>query len=195
MSFSNNVWWTRKSRIQAEKRLLDNAVQSEILLLWYSFFGVATSIYYLKFSTNGDLAGISWVIYSVLLLAITGFVSGRSFKGRAELFKDSYEALQPIYEKTRVEDYDIESATKEYESILGLCENHADIDYTIALCKEYSTSHLPAEKDTKLKPNLDRRPTWYHWVCFVRWIALRYVTLILLYTLPVLLFAATRAFS
>jgi len=71
MAFADNVWWTRKARIQTEKRLLSNALQSQVLLLWYSFSGVAVSIYYLKATaSNQDLAGVAWVVYSVLVLSI-----------------------------------------------------------------------------------------------------------------------------
>ncbi len=48
MAFSDNIWWTKKARIEAEKRLLMYSFQSQVLLLWYSFSGVAASIYHLK---------------------------------------------------------------------------------------------------------------------------------------------------
>jgi hypothetical protein len=37
----DKIWWTKKSKIEAEKRLLANAFQAQILLLWYSFVSVA----------------------------------------------------------------------------------------------------------------------------------------------------------
>jgi hypothetical protein len=33
----DKIWWTKKSKIEAEKRLLANAFQAQILLLWYSY--------------------------------------------------------------------------------------------------------------------------------------------------------------
>ena len=98
MAFSDNIWWTKKARIEAEKRLLMYSFQSQVLLLWYSFSGVAASIYHLK---NGTSSEEMWVIYSVLTLCISVFISGLSFKERAALIKDSYEALNTLYYKVK----------------------------------------------------------------------------------------------
>lgn len=203
MAFLDNVWWTRKARIQAEKRLLSNSFQSQLLLLWYSFFGVATSIYYLKFipaEGQGDLAGISWVVYSVLVLCMSGFIAGLSFKERASLIKESYETLNTLYHKAKKINADIEQISAEYEQTLGLCENHTDYDYYLALCLEYVSCNLPADPDTKLKLKKDgegkviegitRRPNWYHWLSITWWVTRRYALLTLLYLLPIFLLVA-----
>lgn len=190
MAIKDNVWWTRKARIQAERRLLSNAFQSQLLMLWYSFWGVAASIYYLKIDnsdTHNNLPGISWVVYSVLTLCMSGFITGLSFKERAALIKECYEALNTFYQKAK-ESFDIDATSKEYEQILGLCENHTDYDYYLALCIEYVTCTGIINPETKLKEGLDRRPTWYHWFSLTFWILRRYLLLALLYFLPVLLF-------
>lgn len=191
MAFKDNVWWTRKARIQAEKRLLSNAFQSQLLMLWYSFFGVAVSIYYLKIDnsvSHNDLPGISWVVYSVLTLCMSGFITGLSFKERAGLIKECYEALSTFYQMANAENADINLLSKEYERILGLCENHTDCDYYLALCIEYATSIDDKDQKTNLKKGLDRMPTWYHWFSITYWIFRRYLLLTFLYFLPVLLF-------
>lgn len=193
MAFSDNVWWTRKARIQAEKRLLSNAFQSQLLLLWYSFFGVAVSIYYLKFTPSAgqeDLAGISWIVYSVLVLSLSGFIAGLSFKERASLIKESYETLNTFYHKAKEDNADIEKISAEYEQIMGLCENHTDYDYYIALCLEHVTNNKGVDTNTGCKIGLDRCPTWYHWLSITWWLAKRYVLLTLLYLLPVILLVA-----
>lgn len=197
MAFSDNVWWTRKARIQAEKRLLANSFQSQLLLLWYSFFGVAASIYYLKVdnqSALNNLSGISWVVYSVLVLCMSGFISGLSFKERAGLIKESYEALQLIYQRSRSDSFEIDVIAKDYEEILSLCENHNDHDYFLALCLEYVTNRKPVNKETGLKPDLDRGPTWYHWLSLSWWTFKRYLMLGALYALPIALFFGLEAF-
>lgn len=203
MAFSDNVWWTRKARIQAEKRLLSNAFQSQLLLLWYSFFGVAVSIFYLKFTPSAgqeDLAGISWIVYSVLVLSMSGFIAGLSFKERASLIKESYETLNTFHHKAKEDNADIEKISAEYEQIMGLCENHTDYDYYLALCLEYVTCNVPLDPKTKLKQKkdsngkitegLDRSPTWYQWLSITWWLAKRYVLLTLLYLLPAILLVA-----
>ena len=193
MAFSDNVWWTRKARIQAEKRLLSNAFQSQLLLLWYSFFGVAVSIFYLKFTPSvgqEDLAGISWIVYSVLVLSMSGFIAGLSFKERASLIKESYETLNTFYQKAKAQNANIAQLSSDYEQIKGLCENHTDYDYYLALCLEHVTNNKEVDSSTGCKKGLDRCPTWYHWLSITWWLAKRYVLLTLLYLLPVILLVA-----
>jgi hypothetical protein len=186
MGFSDNVWWTRKARIQAEKRLLSNALQSQLLLLWYSFIGVVASVYYLKFEDkNTDLAGITWVIYSILILCISGFISALSLKERASHIKECYERLSSIYHKSKIKKHEEEKLVAEYESILGVCENHTDADYYKALCIEYWTN----ADITKL----DRKPRVFHWCMLTKSMIIRFAMFTALYSLPFILNFILRA--
>lgn len=181
MSFSDNVWWTRKARIQTEKRLLNDAFQSQILLLWYSFTGVAASIYYLKLDTsNSDMSGIIWVAYSVLVLCMSGFINGLSFKERAGLIKECYEALNSVFQRAgQVKDGNTQDLEDEYRKVLSVCENHTDADYYLALCEAHLTDEDPQK-------NLDRHPTKFHWSVVV-WVKIKHCLMLLfLYALPVL---------
>lgn len=201
MSFADNVWWTRKARIQLEKRLLSNAFHSQLIMFWYSFFGVGVSIYYLKFNDLGirdDLAGISWVVFSVLVLCMSVFISGLSFKERAALVKKCYETLKTIYRKSTKVKHGGINETKlfnEYEQVMEVCENHSDLDYYVALTIEYnSSSELPDEK-TKLKPSLDRRPNWYIKRRVYFWKIVRFSMFTILYTLPIIVFIILEYFG
>jgi len=191
MAFSDNVWWTRKARIQAEKRLLSNAFQSQLLLLWYSFSGVASAVYYLKTASPSgasEISGIAWVVFSVLVLCVSGFINGLSFKERAGLIKECYETLNGLYQKSKNQDTDVSKLGADYDQILGVCENHSDRDYYLALCIEHVTKTGKVDKDSGLKKGLDRCPTWYHWLALGYWLVRRLIMLSLLYALPVLIF-------
>lgn len=193
MAFSDNVWWTRKARIQAEKRLLSNAFQSQILLLWYSFSGVASAIYYLnlgEISSNPELNGIAWVVFSVLVLCISGFINGLSFKERAGLIKECYETLNGLHHKSKDVNANLLQLNSEYDQILGVCENHTDRDYYLALCIEHVTKPGKIDARTGCKAGLDRCPTWYHWSSLTYWYGRRGLMLATLYFLPVLIFTA-----
>lgn len=189
MAFSDNIWWTRKSKIQAEKRLLSNAFQAQVVLLWYSFAGVAASVYYLKFSSSdSDMSGIAWVVYSVLALCMSGFINGLSFKQRAGLIKECYETLNDVYQRCKnfegenTANVTLEEISAEYDQILGVCENHLTIDYYLALCETYLTT--PEENRNKL----DKKPTPFIWICAAWHIAKRWLMMALFYLLPVLVF-------
>lgn len=187
MAFSDNIWWTRKARIQTEKRLLANAFQSQILLLWYSFASVAASIFYLKVDDTDHLAGVSWVVFSVLVLCISGFINGLSFKERAGLVKECYETLNGLYQRARPNDADIDALAQEYEQVLGVCENHTDDDHYRALCETYLTHPDPRglKESTEPEDCLSQLPTWYHWVCVFWSVVKRWAMLITLYLLPI----------
>lgn len=197
VALADNIWWTRKARIQTEKRLLSNAFHSQVILLWYSFFSVAVSVYYLKNPQNG-IEAISWVVYSVLVLCISGFINGLSFKERANLIKECYESLNSIMHQASKEGADFTDLSIIYESKLNACENHTDKDFAIALCQEYwaSTStvrqvskefHSDTSENTKPKQALSRIPTSHHWFLAVSYFSTRFLTLVFFYALPVLI--------
>ena len=71
--------------------------------------------------------------------------------------------------------------TNEYEQILSVCENHADIDYHLALCN----MHL---SESKNKNGLDREPTLYVWFLVTLYFFKRSLLLVGFYLLPVVLF-------
>ena len=181
MALSDNIWWTRRARIQTEARLLSNAFQAQLLLLWYSFCSVAASIYYLKLNTQSEYSDVAWVIFSVLVLCVSGFINGLSFKERAGLVKENYEQLHSLYQKSKSKTGDDPLLTNEYEEILNGSENHTDRDYYMALCIAWLSTTNPGK-------NLDRRPTKYIWLLFffywVRWMTL----LGSLYFLPLMIF-------
>lgn len=195
MAFSDKIWWTRKARIQTEKRLLNNALHANLLLLWYSFCSAASAIYYLNTNndnTTHDLVGVSWAIFSVLVLCIAGFINGLTYKERAGQVKVCYEDLNKLYKRVldQAKDSDISHLSVEYEQILGVCENHSELDYYLTLCVEHVTNSSKVDKVTGLKSGLDRCPTWYHWFYLIKSYAKDFLLLSALYSLPILLFIA-----
>lgn len=189
MSISDNIWWTRKARIQTEKRLLSNARHAQLLLLWYSFVTVGASVYYLQFNSQSEYANVAWVVFSVLVLCVSGFINGLSYKERAAIVKDSYESLNNLYRKAKHKDADNESINNEYEQILNLCENHADIDYQNALCDVYLSHNYPRDPER----GLDRWPTKYVWFIVVKRLVIRALSLLMLYALPILIFVGMES--
>jgi len=198
VALSDNIWWTRKARIQTEKRLLSNAFQSQVILLWYSFFSVAVSIYFIMAPQDG-IESISWVVYSVLTLCISGFINGLSFKERASLIKECYENLNSILYEASQPDADTSNIARHYESVLNACENHTDKDFAIALCQEYWSSHnsvrqrseeFHSNQTSSMTPPrgvLTRLPTSHHWFIAISYFIGRCFILGLFYVLPILI--------
>jgi hypothetical protein len=185
MALDDSIWWTRKARIQTEKRLLSNAFQSQLILLWYSFFGVFVSVYYLKFNTTSEYAGVAWVIFSVLILVVSGFISGQGFKERAGLIKECYEILNGIYQKSKKQT-PTKNLEDKYEQVLSVCENHTDRDFHVAMCLEYLSHPDPTAKIG----GLTKKPTCYIWLMFVLYWSRSAFFLGLMYVLPLAIFLA-----
>ncbi|ELY6401500.1 SLATT domain-containing protein, partial [Cronobacter sakazakii] len=116
--FSNQIWWTKKARIKAEKRLLRMDAISQSLLLWYSFFLVAYSIITLVVKVASLTETAIMVALSVLVLLLTLYVNNMRFKERAMLMKQCYEQLGLIYGAIGSSS-DIDSLKKEFHSILS----------------------------------------------------------------------------
>ena len=188
MSLSDSIWWTRKARIQTEKRLLFNAFQSQIILLWYSLFAVFVSVYYLKFNTTSEYSGVAWVVFSVMVLIISSFTSGLSFKERAALIKECYETLSGIYQKASNTSTDT-TIENEYEQVLSVCENHTDKDFYMAICLEYLSHPNPNAKTG----GLTKKPTRYIWFMFGLYWLSKVIFLLFMYCLPIIIFAVLES--
>lgn len=183
---SDTIWWTRKARIQAAERLLANDFHTQLILVWYSTFSVVASIYFLKFAPQSDLANVSMVIYSVMILSMSLFMSGRNFKERGMLMKQCYEQLDLLYRQAKAaeaapDDKELKRISEEYQNVVNASENHKELDFNVAIFK----LRMAGEK-------IDKELTWYRRVRAGSHLLFRAYYLILFYTLPILAMVAMR---
>lgn len=179
--FSDKIWWTRQARIRTERRLLSNAFHSQVILFWYSFYSVAVSIYFIG-NAQGDSTNRYWLIYSVLVLVISGFINGLSYKERASLIKENYEHLHTLYTKLIIAEKatsDTKELIEDYESILNKSENHLAKDYLEALFDNYYSS----TDKSKVTPH----PTGYQKTIAIINKVSKFFILVFLYSLPALI--------
>lgn len=176
---SDIIWWTRKSRIQAAERLLANDFHTQLILVWYSLFSAGAAVYFLKFAPQSNLAQVSMVIYSVMILSMSLFMSGRNFKERGMLMKQGYEQLDFLYRKSLVEpnktDQSIQNEiSEEYQNIINSTENHKEIDHIVAIVKLQLSG-----------AQIDKKPTKYHYIRGFSYFVFRLIYLGLFYLLPI----------
>ncbi|MBA0191696.1 SLATT domain-containing protein [Pectobacterium versatile] len=138
-TFSDKVWWTRKAKIKAERRLLNLDYYSQFLLLWYSSFLVCYSIYSLVKPPSNNNEPVIMVALSVLILVLTLFINNMNYKGRAMLIKQCYEKLSVIHTSSLSCEAFVE-LDKDYQSVLAVSENHLERDFIKAIVDEYSNS-------------------------------------------------------
>ncbi|MDO6512597.1 SLATT domain-containing protein [Neptuniibacter sp. 2_MG-2023] len=176
----DNIWWTRKARINAESRLLSNHHCLDLLLLWYSLIAVFVSIWLLAYVDNSKQVSVVFTCFSVFILAVTLFGSNARFAHRAAQFKDNYISLQELYFSIKGSSKEDENKHRlEYKRLLELAENHEPIDDTKALVWEW---HNAQDKN-----NLTREPKKQHYILLCFYYLKRYLLLAVLFSLPLLL--------
>ncbi|MEN4644680.1 SLATT domain-containing protein [Pantoea agglomerans] len=183
-TFSDKIWWTRKAKIKAERRLLNLDFYTQFLLLWYSSFLVCYSIYSLVKPPVNDNESVIMVALSVLILVLTLFTNNMNFKGRAMLLKHCYERLGLIHtaslNATSLADLD-----KEYQSVLATSENHLDKDFIKAMVDEYA--------NTSDKSLLTKTPTWYHRLQVLFYQLRSFIIFSVLFLFPIVILITIRA--
>jgi hypothetical protein len=180
----DNIWFTRKAWINAEKRLLNNDLHAQFLLVAYSIYSIALSVIVLKVPMiEADVSSVFSISLSVGILGASLFLATRSFKDRASAFKASYISLQELALRLDQIDWAITlkekkslylAATKEYTDILKSTENHSEFDDLYA---RFTAKNLTTRTLTNLE---------CAWVLLN--VGLRLLVLALMYFAPIVCF-------
>ena len=130
MAFSNNIWITRKSRINASERLNKNDFWSQVLIAYYSICLITLTIVDIK-DDNFNMETLS-LILSILILTISIFIVSMNFKERSLILKTSYVKMAKLYRdvlKKEKDNANYEDLENQYNTIVELTENHSPYDY------------------------------------------------------------------
>jgi hypothetical protein len=167
-----NIWFTRKARIQASERLSMNGLHAQLILIIYSLANVTFSIAALKYDNflNGE-SDIALIIMSVSILVISMYITNIDFKGKSSKFKENYLKLQSLYEVTKTNKTD---PAEDYIQLLAECDNHKPID----------DKYFRVNNNKSLT---SRKPTFFEYIEVILYIIIRKTILILLYLAPLLL--------
>lgn len=181
---SENIWFTRKARIQTSERLLSNDNHSQILLVVYSIVNTCLAVVLMKnIPGTGDNADLSLVIMSVIILVTSLFVANKNFKGRGLSLKNHYIELHRLYFDTLdAEDNNdtnkIITLRDKYTELLVQEENHATIDdYVFRVFNEKNLT--------------SRKPTKFEKAIVYSYKSLRFLSLTVLYMSPTLIIYVT----
>lgn len=136
----DSIWWTRKSWINAESRLLHYAYWSNRYLFWYSLCGVFASVLLLG-KTQPDVISKVFICFSVFVFCMSLFISLGRHNERANKFKCGYIDLQSLYIKVKDQDHLNNEDSKKYREILESCENHSWIDFLNAKVTAYNNTN------------------------------------------------------
>lgn len=154
--FSDNIWFTRKARIQSEDRLKKQHFHSQLLLVYYTFLAACISIISIKYNhVLGQDTNIIMAIFSIAILVTSLVITTLDFNERSKNFRANYIKLQNIYLRAKAiekKQEDLTPIQKEYELALSSIENHDKIDDLYARIEAFSTltSRIPTLKEQRL---------------------------------------------
>lgn len=153
----NRVWYSRKSRINAEARLISAESFVRHLNLYYAVWAIVVAIASLFFPTT--LMQFLSVSLTVLLTVQLAYSTSLRYSERSIQMFNSYVAMDKILidiRKLKIdENVDLEQLIEiesEYNKILSLSENHAKEDYTQVLLEnrdEGTSVSTPSKKEGK----------------------------------------------
>lgn len=128
-SFKNQIWTTRISRVNAEKRLKTKEAFIQGINIYYSCFTVALSILLLV-KQNFAYSLLALMMTIVLTISILYFKS-LNYVERARDYRKNYTELQRLeFELSHeVSDEDISRIEQRYCTLLDNGENHISFDY------------------------------------------------------------------
>ncbi|WHP42980.1 SLATT domain-containing protein [Lysinibacillus boronitolerans] len=132
---------TRKSRIEASKRIRRKSDFYEKVMNFYSLIILILSIWFLNQDGNtGVIATKILLVLSLSLTFVTLFINSRNYKERASNFETNYQQLDVLVnriDRFYAEGEDLSVAKlkefqREYEKLIIGKENHTNIDFYVS---------------------------------------------------------------
>ena len=127
----NQIWTTRTSRVNAEKRIMEKEHFTENINIYYSCLLVIYSI--IPFVCSKIRLGFVTLFLTVLLTISIVYIKGLKYKERARDYRKNYTELQKLEFRLSHIKTDEELCKSEIENeyckLLDSTENHISFDY------------------------------------------------------------------
>lgn len=181
----NVIWETRKSRINAECRLL--AINSFVqhINIYYACLSAAIAIISLWY-TDKALTMLGAILAPIVTICIV-FLNSQRYEQRANSFKQNYIELQKLLYDIRLQKLEpkynkesIEKLQNRYCELMTSVENHRPCDYArvIVETKEKTSNATKCEKNQNQTPSKKNYPKYgpfpiewcYYGSCVCFWI-------------------------
>jgi hypothetical protein len=182
---ANRIWFTRKAWINAENRLLSNEFHTQLLMVVYSAYTTCLAVILLAYEPqpkDKKFVDTSLAVLSIILLALSLYLNSKSFKDRAARFKIGYHDLQEIESEVNSialispasqQELALADCNRRYNKVLRDVENHAELDDIAA--------RIGAGAGLRLRPLTTSNIFRYR-----LWRTSRFVSLVLMYSAPLL---------
>ena len=176
-NLSDQIWITRISRVNAEKRLQHKDVFIQVINVYYSCITIFFSV--LSYINKDDILSLLATFVTIFLLISILFLNSQQYLQSAKNYKENYTELQKLEFKLKhisKEEIDkINEIEKEYCNLLNTYSNHITYDY-------YRTM-FNANKEFRKEKNCQR--VYFLYLLGFLWRFILQVSIILL---PILLY-------
>ena len=172
----DQIWTTRISRVNAEKRLINKEAFFQGINIYYSCVTIIFSI--LSLLNSNEKLSLMTVFMTISLLIVILYLNGQKYLEHAREYRKNYTELQKLeFELKGIDIDDVESIKNIYNKYCDLLDsssNHISFDY-------YETVHGSSGEYRDKKWKFVRR----RYYCNVAWRLLLKICVILL---PVVLY-------
>lgn len=131
----NQIWLTRISRINAEKRLINKEKFIQAVNIYYSCITIIFS--FLSFIKKDDALSLITIFMSVSLLISIMHLNAQKYAEHAREFRDNYTQLQQLEfnlsHLTDDDDSEIKKVEEKYCKLMNEFNNHITYDYYCTL--------------------------------------------------------------
>lgn len=128
---ADQIWTTRVSRVNAEKRLIAKESFAQGVNIYYSCVTIIFSI--LSLVHKDDKLSLMTVFMTISLLIVILYLNNQKYLEHAREYRKNYTALQKLeFELEGIENEDFENIKKvasEYCNLMDSSSNHISFDY------------------------------------------------------------------
>nr|WP_182427696.1 MULTISPECIES: SLATT domain-containing protein [unclassified Clostridium] len=128
---SDQIWATRVSRVNAEKRLISKEAFFQGINIYYSCVTIIFSI--LTLLNNNEKLSLMTVFMTISLLVVILYLNGQKYLDHAREYRKNYTELQKLEFELRNIDSDNDELLKNiynrYCDLLDSSSNHISFDY------------------------------------------------------------------
>lgn len=132
-TLSNRIWTTKKSRMNAEARLLKTNDFLQFIIVYYSAWVIGISL--VAIFIPRDWLNFSSIVSSIMLSFASVYLPSQKYTDRANNLKENYTKLSKLeFELELLEDEgltseSIKNISDSYQDIISQAENHKEIDF------------------------------------------------------------------
>ncbi len=177
---SDQIWFTRISRIKAENRLIEKEHFAQFVNIYYSLFAIICSI--ISYHYNDTKMGLFTIIITVSLMVSILYLNGQKYLEQARDYRTNYTQLHILEMKAKDLSQELMGIREEYCKLLNSSSNHIEFDYLKAISN--------ASDEYKEKKGWKGKAKYYYWGCI--W---RSVVKFMVLMVPILLLLACEVWA